>query len=235
MATTSTRAVAYLRVSTAQQADHGVSLEAQEAKVRMYAQLYDVELVAVVVDAGVSAKTLDRPGLQQALAMLDSGDADALLVCKLDRLTRSVRDLGELLDGYFGKRDGSSALLCVGEQVDTRTAAGRLVLNVLMSVAQWEREAIGERTSTALQHKKAQGEYTGGRAPYGWQVAGDTAILRPVATEQATIRAAQALRHDGHSLRAVGAQLAAQGRPPRSGARWHASSVRVVLQARLAT
>jgi len=228
-----TRTIAYLRVSTTQQADHGVSLEAQEAKARLYAELYDLQLVDVVVDAGVSAKTLQRPGLQRALAMLDAGEADALLVVKLDRLTRSVRDLGSLLDDYFARK-GGPALLCVGEQVDTRTAAGRLVLNVLMSVAQWEREAIGERTSTALQHKKAQGEYTGGRAPYGWAVAECGQQLVPVDSEQHTAQLALHLHSQGHSLRAVGRQLLDAGYAPRSGRGWHASSVRVVLQARLA-
>ena len=229
---TRTRAVAYLRVSTDKQADFGVSLEAQRAKVAMYAELYDVELVEVVVDAGASAKTLERDGLQRALAMLDSGKADALLVAKLDRLTRSVRDLGALLDGWFGRKDGP-ALLSVQEQVDTRTAGGRLVLNVLMSVAQWERETIGERTSAAMAHMKAEGAYTGGRAPYGWQADAE-GKLHPVAAEQAAIVLAQQLHAEGNSLRGVGALLAEAGHLPRSGGTWHASSVRVVLAARLA-
>jgi len=88
-----TRTVAYLRVSTDKQADRGVSLEAQRAKVESYAALFDLELVAIEVDAGVSAKSLARPALDRALAMLRAGKADALLVVKLDRLTRSVRDL----------------------------------------------------------------------------------------------------------------------------------------------
>jgi site-specific DNA recombinase len=95
------KAVAYLRCSTEDQATRGVSLEAQRAKVEAYAGLYDLQLVAVVEDAGVSARTLDRPGLQKALAMLARGEAQALIVLKLDRLTRSVRDLGELLEGPF--------------------------------------------------------------------------------------------------------------------------------------
>lgn len=140
-----TRAVAYVRVSTEKQADAGQSLEAQQAKLAAYASLYELELVEVVVDAGVSAKTLNRPGLQRALAMLESGAADALVVVKLDRLTRSVRDLGELVEGVFAEK--GAALLSVSEQIDTRSAAGRLVLNVLASVSQWEREAIGERTA----------------------------------------------------------------------------------------
>src|SRR2546430_8457594 len=90
----STRAIGYIRVSTDKQAEHGVSLDAQQAKLAAYAALYDLTLVEVIVDAGVSAKTLDRPGLQRALAMLRKGQVTALLVAKLDRLTRSVEDLG---------------------------------------------------------------------------------------------------------------------------------------------
>jgi len=92
----STKAVGYIRVSTDKQAEQGVSLEAQHAKLTAYAQLYDLELVEVIVDAGVSAKTLEREGLQRALSMLRKGQVNALLVAKLDRLTRSVKDLGTL-------------------------------------------------------------------------------------------------------------------------------------------
>ena len=126
-----TRTIAYVRVSTDKQADRGVSLDAQQAKAKAYAELYDLDIVEVVIDAGVSAKTLDRPGLERALGMLKAGKADALLVVKLDRLTRSVRDLGHLLERYFAP--GKAALLSVGEQIDTRSAGGRLVLNVLAS------------------------------------------------------------------------------------------------------
>ena len=83
-----------LRVSTDKQADRGVSLDAQRAKLKAYAELYELELVEIIVDAGQSAKSLDRPGLQRALAMLKEGEAEALLVVKLDRVTRSVVDLG---------------------------------------------------------------------------------------------------------------------------------------------
>ena len=85
-----TKTIAYLRVSTDKQADKGISLEAQQDKAKAYASLYDLDLVEVIIDAGESAKTLERPGLQRALSMLKTGQADALLVVKLDRLTRSV-------------------------------------------------------------------------------------------------------------------------------------------------
>src|SRR5215472_10094537 len=89
------------------------------------------------------------------------------IVAKLDRLTRSVRDLADLLE-RFERRD--VALMSVSESLDTRSAAGRLVMNVLMSVAQWEREAIGERTREALRHKQAQGQRVG-NVPYGFMLA----------------------------------------------------------------
>lgn len=211
-----TRTVAYIRVSTEKQADRGVSLEAQRAKVEAYAQLYDLDLVEVVVDAGASAKSLKRPGLERVLAMLKSGKAAALLVVKLDRLTRSVRDLGELVERYFAP--GKSALLSVSEQIDTRSAAGRLVLNVLASVSQWEREAIGERTATAMRWKADQGEFTGGHAPYGYRI--EAGRLVELASEQAVITAARAARAAGLSLRAIARTLEAQGFTTRNGKRF---------------
>ena len=228
-----TRTVAYLRVSTAGQAEHGVSLDAQRAKVEAYAALYDLDLVAVEVDAGVSAKTLDRPALCAALARLDSGDAEALLVCKLDRLTRSVRDLGELLDRYFGRNDGP-ALLSVADQIDTRSAAGRLVLNVLASVSQWEREAIGERTAAAMAHKRSRNEFCGGRIPYGWALDADGVRLAPRADEQKVIRLARELREAGLSLRKVGAELERRGILTRAGKSWHATQIARALSAEVA-
>lgn len=224
-----TRTVAYLRVSTDRQADHGVSLDAQRAKVTAYAALYDLELVDVIVDAGASAKTLEREGLTKALGMLRSGKADALLVVKLDRLTRSVRDLGTLVEKYFA--NSRWALLSVGEQVDTRTAAGRLVLNVLASVAQWEREATGERTSAALQHKAAEGEYTGGGAPYGFRIAEDGVRLVEVPEEQRVVGLARALRAEGHSLRGIAQKLAHEALVSRTGQAFRAGQIRRMLAA----
>lgn len=216
-----TRAVAYIRVSTEKQADKGVSLEAQEAKLKAYAQLYELELVETIIDAGVSAKTLERPGLQRALELLRGNDADALLVVKLDRLTRSVRDIGELVDKYFGK--DRAALLSVSEQIDTRTPGGRLVLNVLASVSQWEREAIGERTSVAMQHKQSVNEYIGGGAPYGFKVEAGKVV--EVEAEQLVIAAARTLRSSGLSLRKVADELARRGHLSRKGTRFEAAQV----------
>lgn len=223
------RTVAYIRVSTDKQADHGVSLEAQRAKVEQFAGLYELDLVSIEIDAGESAKSLNRPALQRALAMLKSGKAEALLVVKLDRLTRSVRDLCDLVDDYF--RDGKLALMSVGEQVDTRSAAGRMMLNMLTVIGQWEREAIGERTSAAMQHKASRGEFTGGAAPYGFKLDRDGVALVEVKTEQAVIAQARKLRASGLSLRKVAKALDAKGVRARSGRAFEASQVARMLAA----
>lgn len=200
-----TRVVGYVRVSTGQQVDDGVSLDAQRARLEAYATALDLELVAVVEDAGLSAKSLDRPGLTQALAMLDSGQADGLLITKLDRLTRDVRDLGTLLAEYFGR----FALLSVSDSIDTRTAVGRLMLNILTSVTQWEREAISERTKAALDYLKTQGVKLG----------------RPLRASPEQVERVRQLRAEGRSMRAIAAALST---PERT---WSAAAVSRVLGA----
>lgn len=226
-----TRVVGYIRVSTEGQADGGVSLEAQRAKLAAYAVAMDLELVAIEVDAGLSAKTLARPGLQAALGALTAGQADGLLVCKLDRLTRSVRDLGDLVERFFASR---FSLLSVADSIDTRSAAGRLVLNVLASVAQWEREATGERTRDALAHLKAQGVRLGGAA-LGWTRTDGTdndgrRLVADVQAEAETVERILVLRAEGKTLRQIADALTAEGRATKTGGRWHASTVRNVLR-----
>ena len=147
--------------------------------------------------------------------MLERHEAEALLIVKLDRLTRSVVDLGSLVERYFAP--GKAALLSVGEQIDTRSAAGRLVLNVLASVSQWEREAIAERTATAMRHKARQGEYTGGWAPYGRRVAAEGERLEADPTEEKARAIARQLRAQKLSLRGVARELERRGVRSRTG------------------
>ena len=163
------KAIGYVRVSTDKQADFGVSLEAQTAKVQAMAVVQGVELVDVIVDAGASAKSLDRPGMNRLLSLVEAGAVQVVIIAKLDRLTRSVGDLAELLK-RFDKRKVS--LVSVADSLDTGTAAGRLVINIMVSVSQWEREAIGERTRDAMSHMKASGERTG-NIPFGYRLADD--------------------------------------------------------------
>lgn len=219
--------VGYVRVSTEEQAAEGVSLAAQRAKLEQYAALYGLDLVAVEVDAGVSAKSLDRPGLSAALALLDGGQADGLLIAKLDRLSRSVADWNSLIERYFGP-SSSKQLFSVADSIDTRTAAGRLVLNVLMSVAQWERETVVERTRDAVSHKRSRGERLG-QIPYGRALGDDGRTLIPDPAEQAVIDRAIELDVRGFSSREIARELNSRGVPSKGGRRWHHSTVRAIL------
>lgn len=221
------KVVAYIRVSTEEQATSGQSLDAQRAKASAYAGLYDLELVEIIEDAGVSAKTLKRSGLEKALTMLASDEVDGLLIVKLDRLTRSVADWQKLIDRFFGEKAGKQ-LFSVADSIDTRTAAGRLVLNVLLSVAQWERETIAERTTDALQHKIRNGERCG-KVRFGYDLGEDGKTLVSNATEQEAIGLMQELREEGESLRAIADQLNQRGIATKQGGVWKHTTVKGIL------
>src|SRR5438093_2282962 len=177
------RAIGHVRVSTDKQADHGVSLEAQEVKIRAMGIVQGAEIVDLIVDGGESAKNLVRPGMERLLALVNERKVDTVIIAKLDRLTRSVKDLCGLLE-LFEKR--KVALVSVAESLDTGSAAGRLVITIMGAVSQWEREAIGERTRDALKHKRGQGERVGNIA-FGSRLSDDGQHLEPDPAEQAAL------------------------------------------------
>jgi site-specific DNA recombinase len=217
------RVVGYVRVSTGKQADAGHSLEAQRARLAAYCDLYGYELVAVASDEGASAKTRDgRPGLEGALELCRTGAADAVLAVKLDRLTRSTRDLASLLEE---SQRGGWGIMSVGEQLDTQSAAGRMVVGILGVVGQWEREAAAERTSAAMQGMRTRGIYTGGRVRYGFRLGADGRTLEEDATEQRVLTLVREMRSKGLSLRAVGRELEAAGYYARGGKCWAPSTL----------
>lgn len=221
------RAIGYIRVSTEDQAESGLSLAHQRAKIEAYAVATDLDLVAVVEDAGESAKSLNRPGIQKVIEAVRAGEVAAVVILKLDRITRSVRDLGTLVD-LFDKTGAS--LVSVQDSINTSTAAGRLVLNVLGSVAQWEREAIGERTAAALAVKKNRSERVG-TLPYGFDLADDGRTLIPNAHEQEGLSLLRELRLAGMSYRRIGAELEARGFTTKAGGKWLPGTVRNLCEA----
>lgn len=223
------RVIGYARVSSEDQARDGVSLAAQAEKVRLYCELHSLGMMECVVDAGVSAKTLDRPGLSRVLALLDSGEAIGIVVYKLDRLTRSLADWSSLIDRYFG-RPGGPSLFSVSDSIDTRTAAGRMVLNIMMTVAQWERETIVERTRGAMSYKKSRGERVSGRIPFGSDLAPDGRTLTPNAVELAALEDVRRWHAEGWSLRRIAGELEARGLPTKTGRPWSHSTVQSLLK-----
>lgn len=223
------RVIGYTRVSTEEQARGGLSLEAQEGKIRSYCELYELDLLRVIADPGASGKSLDRPGVAEVLAELRrrKDGPDGLVIAKLDRLTRSLGDWSDLIAEFW--RDEKRRLFSVGEAIDTRTATGRMVLNLIMTIAEWEREVIGERTRDALAAKAARSERCG-KIRYGYDLASDGRTLSPNPTEQAIIAAMREWRSAGMSLRRIVARLAADGIPTKDGRpRWGAMTVGRIL------
>jgi DNA invertase Pin-like site-specific DNA recombinase len=222
------RAIGYARVSTDKQADSGVSLEAQQEKIRAMAVVQGAALQDLIVDAGESAKTLDRPGMERLLALVDARKVDTVIIAKLDRLTRSVKDLALLLERFTRR---GVALVSVAESLDTNTAAGRLVLNIMVSVSQWEREAIGERTKDAMAHMKTTRQVYS-PTPYGFERNGDT--LATADDEQGTVQQIRAWHTAGWTLRAIAGELNRLGVATKNGgAAWYASTVRRIVTNKL--
>ena len=200
-ATTATKALkvaGYLRVSTDEQAQEGLSLEVQEARIRGYCVARGWQLVQLERDEGKTGKNLDRPGMKRLLSNLDG--VDVVVVSKLDRLTRSMKDLSVLVDERF---DGV-ALASLSESFDSSTASGKLSMNLFGVIAQWEVEVNSERTKEALAHKIAKGEHCG-RIPFGFAIGGD-GKLHENPEQMRTIAQMKRMHGRGASVRAIAAK-----------------------------
>lgn len=152
----------YKRVSTDEQASN-FSLPAQHEAIERSVRSEGATAIVWYEDAGFSAKSFDRPAMKRLLDEIRSGDV--LYVYKLDRLTRSVRDLQDLLDR--SEKTGFS-IRSVNDRIDTSTANGRFFLRMIIEVAQWERETIGERSSMGIKRKVTDGIWRGGPIPFGY-------------------------------------------------------------------
>jgi DNA invertase Pin-like site-specific DNA recombinase len=217
-------AVGYIRVSTELQAEKGLSLEAQTEKIKAMAQIEGVALREIIVDAGKSAKNLERPGMIRLRELLKMRSVTVVIVAKLDRLTRSIKDLAELLEQF---QKHGVALVSVAEKLDTASASGRMVLNVMMAVSQWEREAVSERTRAVVLHKKAQRRAYCPSTPYGFRQDGDSLVED--SAEMRIVQRLHRLKRRGWSLRRIADRLNRENVPTRRNGRWFASTVRYIL------
>lgn len=196
------RAAGYIRVSSEEQAQGGHSLAAQRRQVRSYCEARGWGLVEVFVDAGYSGKDLRRPALQALLSRCDAGEVDVMVVTDLDRLSRSRRDIENLLHSYFDE-DGV-AFCAVNQSFDTTTATGDAFLGMLAVFAQLERRMLSERTKNGIAQAKREGRVPG-RAPFGWRREGSVLVKDP--EQQKALRRARRLRRQGKSLREVAAAM----------------------------
>jgi site-specific DNA recombinase len=219
------RAIGYVRVSTEEQAREGISLENQKAKIAAYCELNDLSLVDIIEDPGKSGKDLNREGIQCLIDRVRGRSIDAVVVYKLDRLSRRVKDTLSLME-LIEKR--SVAFHSITERIDTKTAMGKFFLNIMASMNQWERDTISERTRDALRMKVSRGQRAG-QVPYGYSLAPDGNTLIENDREQDAIRLIKSLSEKGYNLSAICRELTEQGYKP-LGSRWHAQSIKNILR-----
>jgi site-specific DNA recombinase len=221
------KAIGYVRVSTDMQAEEGVSLEMQEKKIRQYCELNDLDLVEIIEDAGISAKNMKkRPGFLRALQIVLSGEADALVVYKLDRAFRSTLDALEVVKEINKK---GRSLHSITERLDTRSAIGEFFLTILAALGQMERKLIGERTSAAMQSMITNGQKVSSEPPYGFRYVDGMAVEDK--EEQMCLEAVRRLHglHPEWGGRRLAGALQKEGYVNRRGVVFHHTSIQGML------
>ena len=215
------KAIGYIRVSTQGQADEGVSLDAQKAKIEAWCLANDYQLVDLFMDAGISGTTLNREGLQQALN--NTSKDMALVAYSLSRLTRSTKDMLHLSDMLEGK---GADLVSLTEKIDTTSASGKMVFRMLAVLNEFERDLVSERTKAALAHKKANGEIYA-PVPFGYN--GVNGRLVEVKREVKIVADILRRREAGHTLTQIADHLNKKGIKGKKGGTWYATTVRKLI------
>jgi DNA invertase Pin-like site-specific DNA recombinase len=223
------RAAIYARVSTDEQAEHGTSLEDQVRRCEAYCVAQGWTVAAIHREEGVSGSLASRPQLDQLMRSAKRGELDAIVVAKLDRWGRSMRHLSSALGDLD---DLHVRFASVAEAIDSSTASGRLLRNVLGAIAEFEREAIIERTSSGLRAVARGGGWPGGPPPYGYRVErdGNRSRLAVDDGEAAIIGlAVDCLVDRRMTTWQTAAELNALGCVPRRAPRWTHHNLRRLL------
>ncbi|MBF0540469.1 MAG: recombinase family protein [Nitrospirae bacterium] len=218
------KAIGYIRVSTNEQVTDGISLDNQKAKIEGYCQLNDLELVEIISDAGLSGKNLKREGIQKLISKANDKSIGAIVVYKLDRLSRRVLDTLKLLELFDNKK---VAFHSISEKIDTESAMGKFFLNVTASFAQMERDVISERTSDAMHHMIKNGKYIG-EIPYGYSLSEDRKTLLIDEKGQEIKALIKKLHEQGQSFRSIAKTLTMEGYKP-YGKAWYPMTVYNIL------
>ena len=222
-------AVAYIRVSTEQQAVEGVSLIAQREKVEAYCKLQGLELVAVIEDQGVSGAMAlgDRPGGALLQAELKKHKARHVVALKLDRLFRDAADALVQTKAWDEQGIGLHLIDIGGQSINTSTAMGRMFLTMMSGFAELERNLISERTALALQSKKQRREVYA-PIPLGYMNAEGKLVA--VDEELLVVAEIRDMRAEGKTLREIADNLNGRGIIGKRGGKFFASTVKAVLE-----
>ncbi len=211
------KAVGYIRVSTEEQVREGVSLDNQRKRIELFCGAKEWELSNIYADEGISGSNLKRPGIQELISNCKKDTFDVVVIYKLDRLTRSIGDLDYLIK-WFDK--SNVAFSSVSDNFDTTTANGKLMLHILGSAAEWERDIISERTRSALTHKRQEGLVYGPLA-LGFDAGPDGQLIESK-KELAIVKRIKGLRKRGLSHQRIADRLNGAGVSTKKGGKWYA-------------
>ena len=218
--------IGYVRVSTTEQSEKGVSLDAQRRRLKGYCEAHGLTLLHIEEDAGISAKTTRRPGLQRALAAMSKGEAKGIVALKLDRLSRSTRDVLDLV--ARAEKEGW-ALHSIDERLDTGSPHGRFVVTILAALSQMEREQVSARTKSAMAELRRQGRKTSSKPRFGFRFENGKVVEEPC--EQPILATIVAMRAQGFGAFKMARLLNEEGVPnPRTMGRWSLGLLQSVLR-----
>lgn len=218
-------AVGYVRVSTREQADSGLSLELQGKAIGDYCKYNKIRLYCLISDPGESGKDLNRSGIRKVIQMCSNRQISHVVVYKMDRLTRRTMDLLMLVEKVFTGNGVEFHSIC--EKIDTDTSMGKFYLTIIGAFSQMQRDYIAERTIEALRQKKERGEPVG-CPPYGY-VAGNGGRYEKCGVQMKVIKRIRRLRREGYSYKAIADTLNSQNIPTKRGGFWSSGTVRYVL------
>lgn len=207
------QAALYLRVSTEEQANEGFSIEAQKNKLVNYCQIHDIDIYGIYIDGGISGKSLERPKVQEMIKEIKEKKIDAVCVLKLDRITRSVRDLITLMD-LFNKYH--IKFISLTEQIDTSSATGRMFIQLLGVFAEWERSVIGERVVIGMEQRAKTGLYSTRRV-LGYDYHSDTKSFTINEAEAKIVKLIFNLHNQGKGYTAIAKILNTSGYKTKEG------------------
>ncbi|MCH5197997.1 MAG: recombinase family protein [Oscillospiraceae bacterium] len=219
------KACVYTRVSTAEQAAEGYSIEEQERKCKAAIESKGWEYVRTYSDPGISGRTTDRPGLQSMFTAIAQKEVEAVFVYKLDRLSRKQKDTMAIIEDVLMKND--VALVSLNETLDTTTPWGRAMIGILSSFNQMESENIQMRTAMGREAKANKGGYAGGKPPIGYKAVNGQLVIVPEEAE--VVRLVFDLRKKGGTYVSIAEELNNRGFTSKSGKKFHHSAVQNIL------
>lgn len=219
------RAYVYTRVSTPEQALEGYSIDEQDKKCRAAIESKGWTYVNTFTDPGVSGRTMNREGLKKLITAINAGEVDAVIIYKLDRLSRKQRDTMTIIEDVFLANDVT--LVSLNETLDTSTPWGRAMIGILSSFNQMESENIQARTAMGREAKANEGGYAGGKPPIGYRADNGNLVIVP--EEAKIVRLVFKLRKEGKTLIGISDELNQLGYRTKKGLEFKHSAIQTIL------